>query len=90
MTEASHETRIRTARNHLLGLWAARLLKLDGTDALTYAHELIDQDAGDGELGLIERIMHDLSHAGVDIPRQSVEHMLKGYEAEARRQMTMQ
>ena len=54
-------------RNKLLGLWAAKLMGKSGTDADTYAKEVIAADFEEsGDDDVFRKIRNDLDAAGVE------------------------
>ncbi|MEW5704485.1 MAG: DUF1476 domain-containing protein [Pseudomonadota bacterium] len=60
-------------RNRLLGLWAAELLGLVGTDAETYAKEVIAADfEKPGDADVLEKVFQDFQKKGLDISEHRV------------------
>jgi hypothetical protein len=52
-------------RNKLLGLWAAAKLGLDGTEAETYAKDVVMVDFAEGEHDVFAKIRRDFDAKGV-------------------------
>ena len=60
-------------RNKLLGLWAAEKLGRKGTDADTYAKEVVMADFEEaGEDDVFRKIRKDLDAKGVAVPDQDI------------------
>ncbi|HVO03993.1 MAG TPA: DUF1476 domain-containing protein [Candidatus Cybelea sp.] len=61
-------------RNKLLGLWAANLLGIHGTEAETYAKAVITADLKvHGDQLMVEKLLADFKERGVDVS----EHRLR-------------
>lgn len=80
--------RVRTRRDRLFGLWAARQLGLDGGNALAYAAEITDADAEGGERGMIAKVVADFRREQTPVDAGTVERQLKDCENQARRPLT--
>ena len=52
-------------RNKLLGLWAAEKLGLDGSEAETYAKDMVMVDFAEGERDVFAKIRRDFDAKGV-------------------------
>lgn len=76
--------RVRTRRDRLFGLWAARQLGLDGGNALVYAAEVTDADAERGESGMIAKVITDFTREQASMDLAAVERELKDCERRAR------
>ena len=68
------EFKATSRRNKLLGLWAANLLGIHGTDAETYAKTIIAADLkAPGDQDVVDKLLSDFKERGVDIS----EHRLR-------------
>ena len=52
-------------RNRMLGMWAAEKLGKSGTDAQTYAKDVVVAEFDGGDAGVIAKVMGDLAALGV-------------------------
>lgn len=78
---------VRTRRDRLFGLWAARRLGLEGGNALVYVAEVTDADAAGGERGMISKVLADLAREQVSLDHDTVARQLKACETQARQQL---
>lgn len=76
---------IRTTRDRLFGLWAARELGLDGGNALVYAAEITDADSQHGERGMIAKVITDFARERMPMDADTAERQLQACENRARR-----
>lgn len=82
------EFKINARRNKLLGLWAAELLGLTGTDAETYAKSVVMADfEKPGEEDVVEKVVADFAAKGVDMSAHRVRKHMGELMAEARKQV---
>ena len=66
--------RVNARRNKLLGLWAANLLGIHGTDAETYAKDVVKSDfATPGDHDVLHKVLRDFQAKGVEMS----EHRLR-------------
>jgi hypothetical protein len=80
--------KVRARRNKLLGLWAAKRLKLNGAAAETYANELVATGlAHHGDDAIIEAIAKDFAAKGIKIDSTRVTLELEHCASEAKKQL---
>lgn len=80
--------RAQARRNKLLGLWVAEILGKKGTDADTYAKEVVAaalQHAGDDDI--IGKVMGDLAGTSANVDEAAVRTKLAALMAEAKAQV---
>ena len=60
-------------RRKLLGLWAAKKLRLDAEEALEYALEIVKHGVEDSSEGaVVNKIVADVEEAGLDITEEDI------------------
>ena len=60
-------------RRKLLGLWAAKKLRLDAEEALQYALEIVKHGVEDSTEGaVVNKIVNDIEEAGLDVTEEQV------------------
>lgn len=69
------EFRIAARRNKLLGLWAAQLLGIHGSDAENYAKSLAEMETLKPGDHVIAKVLGDFKSRGIDMS----EHRLRRY-----------
>ncbi|MCH7887980.1 MAG: DUF1476 domain-containing protein [Proteobacteria bacterium] len=75
-------------RNKLLGLWAAELLGLGGDDAAAYAKEVVIADFDrPGDDDVLEKVLKDLTAAGVEITNHKLRKEMDRLMDDARAQV---
>ncbi len=80
--------KVRARRAKLVGLWAARLMGMEGKAAEDYALSLVGEDLKEpGDQDVIDRLMEDFRAHGVDIDVHRVERELAHRMEEAQRQV---
>ena len=81
--------KVRARRNRLLGLWVAKKLGLDGSDAEAYAKDVVDADFDKpGEDDVVAKIMGDLQGKGVDVTEHAVRREMDSLLATAKQQVS--
>ena len=82
------EFKVRVRRNHLLGLWAAGHLGLDGHAAEAYALKLTDP-AGHlhGDADIVKKLAADFAAKSVALDATRINLELERFAAEARKQL---
>lgn len=82
------DPRLRAHRNHLLGLWAARRLGLDGGSALAYADEVstVATRAPDDET-IVAKILADFALEELDLAPEEVRRELQRLSSVAAEQI---
>lgn len=76
-------------RNKLLGLWvASELLGLEGSEAETYAKEVVASDLDEpGPDDVVRKVMADLQAKGVDYSEHRLRHRMEEMLVEAKHQI---
>ncbi len=75
-------------RSKLLGLWAAELLGLGGDDAKAYAKEVVIADFDrPGDDDVLEKVLKDLTAAGVEITNHKLRKEMDRLMDDARAQV---
>ena len=75
-------------RNKLLGLWAARLMGLEGDEAEAYAKEVVMADLEEaGDEDVFRKLREDFDAKGVDISDHRIRHHMEIFMAEALEQI---
>lgn len=80
--------KVAARRNKLLGLWAAELLELEGSDAENYAKDVIKsdfQEAGDEDV--FRKVSGDLEAGKVDISEHRIRRAMEETMSEAKTQL---
>lgn len=80
--------RVAARRNKLLGLWAAELLELEGSEAESYAKDVIKsdfQEAGDEDV--FRKVQGDLEAGKVDISEHRIRRAMEDTMIEAKTQL---
>ena len=73
------EFKATSRRNKMLGLWAANLLGIHGTEAETYAKSVIKADLDrPGDKEMVDKLIADFKQRGIDMS----EHRLRKQMAE--------
>ena len=73
----------------LYGLWAAEQLGLEGADADTYAHEVVESNLEEpGFEDVLRKVQADFDEKGIDIPDQVMRVELDKALAEAKQQLS--
>jgi hypothetical protein len=76
-------------RNKLLGLWAAKKMGIEGTDADAYAKEVVLADFEEpGDDDVLRKVLGDLQGKGLDVSEQAVRSEMDALMGEAKRQFT--
>jgi hypothetical protein len=71
-------------RNRMLGLWAARKLGLAGTDAESYARELVATDVDNpGSDGVFEKVSADFASRDIIEPGDAIRRMMEEFAMQA-------
>jgi hypothetical protein len=71
-------------RNRMLGLWAAKKLGLVGTDAESYARELVRTDVDNpGSDGLFEKVSADFASRDIIEPDDAIRRMMEEFTRQA-------
>ena len=82
------EFKVNARRNKLLGLWAAELMGLTGSDADAYAKEVVIADfQKPGSDDVVEKVFGDLQEKGVDITEHKVRLQMDRLQATAKEQV---
>ena len=80
--------RVEVRRNKLLGLWVAELLGKTGTDAETYAKEVIAADFDEpGVDDLVRKILADIESSGIDLSEHRLRKKIDELIATAKEQI---
>ncbi len=75
-------------RNKLLGLWAADLMGLAGTEAEAYARQVVEADLEEpGPEDVIRKVKADFEANGIDKSDRQIRRQLEDCEKEAREQV---
>lgn len=75
-------------RNKLLGLWAAKLMGLEGEKADAYAKEVVKSDFEEaGDEDVFRKVKGDLDKAGADQSEHQVRQRMSEFMAEAMKQI---
>jgi len=78
--------RVRARRNHLLGLWAAGQLGLDGEDAEAYAKALADPAKHlHGDEDIVKKLARDFEAKAVKLDANRIHLEIERCTAEARK-----
>jgi hypothetical protein len=86
--DADLQFRTTARRNKLLGLWAAKQLKLTAEEADAYAKSVVQADFEEaGDEDVYRKIYGDLSARGVEVSEHQVRRAMEETMVEARRQM---
>jgi len=83
--------RVYARRNKLLGLWAAELMGLGGTDADAYAKEVISadfQEAGDEDV--FRKVKGDLDAKSVEVTEHHVRKRMQDLLEDAHSQVVLE
>ena len=94
-TKFAHDEEMRfrllARRNKLLGLWAAKLMKLSPAEADSYAMDVVRADFEEaGDEDVIRKVLGDLTGAGVEADDAEIRQQLDFKTAEAKRQLMEQ
>jgi len=82
------EFKVNARRNKLLGLWAAELMGLTGSDADAYAKEVVIADfQKPGSDDVVEKVFGDFQAKGVDITEHKVRLQMDRLQATAKEQL---
>lgn len=79
--------KVTARRNHLLGLWAAGRLGLDGGSGEAYAREIIDAQFGHGDQGILAKLSADLGARDPSMTEQRIRFELAHFTEEAKQQL---
>ena len=80
--------RVRARRNHLIGLWAAEQMGLQGDAAEAYAREVLAGDlAHSGDHDVLDKIAKDFAAKKVALDGTRIRLELERCASEARRQL---
>ena len=89
--DADLQFRTTARRNKLLGLWAAKQLKLTAEEADAYAKSVVQADFEEaGDEDVIRKVLGDLTAAGVETSDAEIRDAIAHKEVEARRQIIEQ
>lgn len=86
--DQEREFKVRARRNHLLGLWAAGQLGLDGAAAEQYARGITDPGQhlhGDAEI--VRKVAADFKAKSVALDAERVRFEIERFTAEAKKQL---
>lgn len=86
--DAERQFKATARRNKLLGLWAAELMGLNGTDAQAYAAEVIEadfQEAGDEDV--LRKVITDLQAKGTTVSEAQTRAKMEEFARLAREQV---
>lgn len=82
------EFKVNSRRNKLLGLWAAKLLGFDGTEAETYAKEVVSSDFEEaGDHDVLKKVLGDFQAKNVDISEHRLRKQMDELLATAKQQI---
>lgn len=94
LNEADHthrhekDFRVTARRNKLLGMWAAGLMGLHGSEAESYAKQVISADLDEpGDEDVFRKLLGDFGRHGVQVSREQVRKKMDELIAEARHQL---
>ena len=80
--------KVEVRRNKLLGLWAAELLGITGSEAEAYAKEVVSADFEEpGDADLVRKVMADLSAKNVDMSESRLRKKMDELRDEAKHQV---
>jgi len=75
-------------RRKLIGLWAAKKLRLDAEEALEYALEIVRFGVEDSTEGaVVSKILKDITEAGLDIDEEIIRDKMSDLDEVARQQV---
>jgi hypothetical protein len=83
------EFRIHARRNKLLGLWAARLMRLPGSEYDSYAKSLVmtEIDRHGGSEAVVRKLLADFEDRGVEISEHRIRRHLTELQELARKEV---
>jgi hypothetical protein len=82
------EFRIAARRNKMLGLWAAQLLGIHGSDAENYAKSLAELEVhAPSDESLLTKVLNDFKARGVDMSEHRLRRHLDEIEQAVRKQI---
>ena len=84
--DAEATFKINARRSKLLALWAAGRLRKSGADAEQYAKNIVQASVGGGD-AIVERLLKDFGHAGIDISPKEIHAEMDRLTALARQQI---
>jgi hypothetical protein len=80
--------KVTARRNKLLGLWAAEKMNLHGSDAETYAKEVVAADfEKPGDSDVIEKVLGDLKAKGMVLTEPALRKEMDRLRIEAQKQV---
>jgi hypothetical protein len=80
--------RVTARRNKLLGIWAAGLMGLQGSEAESYAKQVISADLDEpGDEDVFRKLLGDFERHRVEVSREQVRKKMDELIAEARHQL---
>ena len=80
--------RICARRNKLLGLWAADLMNLRGSESEAYAKQVVSADLDEpGDEDVVRKVLGDFAKHGITLSREDVRKKMDELLAEARHQL---
>lgn len=86
--DAELQFRAVARRNKLLGLWGAEMLSLSGTEAASYAAEVVAADFTEaGEEDVFRKLATDFQSKGLTVPEAVIRQKMAALVATAREQI---
>jgi hypothetical protein len=80
--------RVSARRNKLLGLWAAQLLGIHGSEAETYAKSVVAADLEKpGDDDVVQKVLADFKARGVDMSEHRLRKHMEELHTTARQQI---
>ncbi len=82
------EFKVTSRRNKLLGLWAAKLLGIDGAEAETYAKAVLSADfEKPGDQDVVNKLMADFKAKNVDMSEHRLRKQMDEFFSTAKQQI---
>ncbi|WP_374651694.1 DUF1476 domain-containing protein [Dongia sp.] len=82
------EFKVNSRRNKMLGLWAAKLLGIDGAEAEAYAKSVITSDfEKPGDHDVLHKILADLKAKNVDMSEHRLRKQMDDFLIAAKKQV---
>ncbi len=86
--DAELQFKVGARRNKLLGLWAAKLLKLTAEESDAYAKSVVQADFEEaGDEDVFRKIQGDLSAKNIDVSEREIRRAMDDCMAEAHKQI---
>jgi hypothetical protein len=82
--DAEIEFKVKARANRLLGLWAAKLLKLDDNKAVKYSTKLVEENVNSSDESVVEFVIGTFRAKGQSIDRELIIKELSALKIKAK------